>query len=278
MVEYPTAPFVYDFSLSYYENFKASRLKALSTGGTSSLVFGVDRADPDNENPVGVADHTKLLWYDYPEVQNGENVGWEGATKATIINSDGVSVEIDNGIDVKEYINNVYNGDQPTCLIDKLVREIGNVLSKIEIGGCKIHQAIYDVIDSITDVFGTFICTATLESVDCGGPRLLDELKAYRDSEVITTAEGLRIVKYYEILGPKIVEAIDLDPYKDIVYKYIMAEYVTALESAIHQEKGSGQRAKVFSIYFQLMDDMVDRYDIKVSSTFKKWSKEYHNG
>ena len=249
-----TGALIYDFNKSYYENFISNRYIGLSTNGNASHLF----------NDEG--DNSRRIWYDS---------AWGGA-ETEVVNG----VVVDAGINVRDYINNVYNGDQPTCLIDKLAREIGNaiayVFDVVGLGGigCTIQQAIFDIIDSFTDIFGSFICTATLEDTRCGG-KLLDELKKYRDTEVMNTHQGMRIVKYYEVLGPRIVAAIDADEDSDVVYKYVLAEYVLPLGDATKAESGSSGRAKVFSIYFRLMDEMVNRYGIKVSSVFDKWKEEY---
>lgn len=244
--------FTYSFDKNYYENFISNRVKGLSTNGDASYLF----------NDEG--DDSRKIWYDS---QIGANT--------TVI--DGVTV--DNGLNLKGYINAVYNGDQPVCLIDKMAREIGNATAKIidplGIGfGCIISQVIFDIVDSFTDVFGSFICTATLEDTECGD-RVLNELKRYRDEEVLTSHEGMRIVRYYEVLGPKIVQAIDSDPDKELVYKYILADYVLPLSELVRAEKGSGVRVQIFSVYFKLMDDMVKRYDIRVGKQFSKWKEEY---
>lgn len=236
--------FTYDFSLSYYENFLANRYNALSTNGSASVLF----------NDEG--DNSRRIWYD---------TAWGGA-ETEIVNG----IVVDNGINVKEYINNVYSGDQPTCLVDKIAREIGNALGDV-FGdvGCDIGQIIYDIIDSITDVFGSFICTATLEDTRCG-ESMLKQFKEYRDTEVLTTHQGMRMVRYYEVLGPKIVRAIDEDSDKEVIYKIILADYLVPLQVAIESKDRDG----VFGIYFKLMDDMVKRYGIRVGSVFDKMVKE----
>ena len=255
MIEIGTGAFVYDFGMSYYENFLNNRIRGLSTNGDASYIF----------NDEG--DNSRRIWYDTD--------GLIGAG-TEVING----VTVDSGMDIKQYINTNYSGDQPTCLVDKIVREIGNaiadVLGVVELGdiGCTLSQIIHDIIDKFTDIFGSFICTATLGDTDCG-QKLLGELKRYRDIEVMNTHKGMRIVKYYEILGPKIVAAIDNDADSEIVYKYILADYIIPLKAATEAEPGSGGRLAVFSIYFRLMDEMAKRYDVKVSSVFDRWVEEY---
>ena len=103
--------------------------------------------------------------------------------------------------------------------------------------------------------------------------KMLEEFKSYRDNKVLTTKKGKQIVRYYQALGPKIVEAIDGDPDKELVYATIMTDYLTPLKNAVDVNDSKA----VFGIYFKLMDDMVSKYNIRVGMKFREWVKE-HNG
>lgn len=235
MITQQGVPFVYDFNKSYYENFYSNKLGGMSGSGLASVVL-------DSEH-------------------------WQAHDATTTVNG----VVVNNGVDVANYISNVYNGDTPICMLDKIAREIGEFLGKIGGDfGCDLGQVIHDIIDAFTDVFGSFICTATLDAGDCG-KELLNELKNYRDLEVLSDKKGRRIVKYYTVLGPKIVSSVDGDKDKDVVYRYLLAHHIIPLKQAVD----SANKEKVYSIYFRLMDEMVDRYGLKVSKEYKEWSKEY---
>lgn len=244
-----TGPFTYSFSRTYFENFKLNMAQEVGQGGSFNIMFD-----------------------DYWKKKNTN-----GSYKYRIIGADGT----DRGIDIKKFVNDVYDGSQPVCVIDKIFREIGRVIYQITnaIGlgdlGCSLSNAINNVIDKFTNVFGSFICTATIENMQDGcHKQLLDVLKEYRDNKVMTNAKGLRIVKYYNILGPKIVQAINSDTNSNQVYRYIMEQYLVPLEVAVQQNDAT----TVFAIYFKLMDEMVLKYNIKASKEFKQWVKEYTNG
>lgn len=186
---------------------------------------------------------------------------------------------MDIGIDLKTFVQNVYNGDQQICLIDKVAREIGQAVADIfgAVGlgdlGCSLGNVISKVFDKFTDIFGSFICTATAEALDSECARkMLTEFKDYRDNRVMTTKKGKQIVRYYQVLGPKIVEAIDKDVDKAIVYANIMQDYLVPLKTAVD----SDDNKEVFRIYFKLMADMVDKYQIKTGMKFRQWVKDYN--
>lgn len=232
-----TQVWVYSFTYSYFENFKNTVKQAAKGAGAFNI-----------------------FWEDYWLKYRTSNNGYDG------------------GVDIKTFVNNVYDGSQPVCLTDKIAREIGkavyDTLNAVGLGdaGCAIGKAINDVIDSFTNIVGTFICTATITTLDneCGQV-LLDLFKKYRDDEVLTTKKGIRIVKYYSIIGPRIVQAIDEDPNKEEVYQYIYDKYLLHLKEAVD----SKNKPLVFEIYFLLMQDMLEKYNIKASKEFRKWLKEY---
>lgn len=235
----PTQPFTYSFSRSYFENFKANLVSQQSTSGSFNVMF-------------------EDYWKDYRRIDtNGMDVG----------------------IDLKTFVQNIYNGDQQICLIDKIAREIGqavaDVFGAVGLGdlGCSLGNAISKVFDKFTDAFGSFICTATAEALDSECARkMLAEFKGYRDSRVMTTRKGAQIVRYYQVLGPKIVEAINKDLDKDVVYASIMQDYLMPLKIAVD----SDDTKEVFIIYFKLMADMVDKYQIKTGMKFRQWVKDYN--
>lgn len=224
------APIVYDFQKSWYENYYSNRLNSMSTTGDFNDMY-------------------ETAWKD----------------RRATITIDGAVV--DNGVDIKQFVQLYFNGDTPLCMIDKLASDIGELIGKLP-GGCDLGKAIFKAIDSITNVFGTFICTATIEAIghkesSC----VLDMLKEYRDKEVANTAEGLKMIRYYGVLGPRIVRHIKEDAEREVIYKYLYAEYISPLQTAVKSKENS----KVFHIYFRLMEDMVQRYNIKTSKRFKQW-------
>lgn len=242
----PTQPFAYSFSRTYFENFKANLASQQSTSGSFNTMF------EDYWKEKGADGN-----YKYRRVVNG----------------------FDEGISLKTFVQNVYNGDQQICLVDKVAKEIGQVVADVfgAVGlgdlGCDLGNAISKVFDSFTDAFGSFICTATAESLNSKCARdMLTEFKGYRDSKVLTTRKGQQIVRYYKVLGPKIVEAINADADSELVYAAIMKDYLMPLKEAVDADDGK----EVFRIYFALMGDMVDRYGIKTNMKFRQWVKGYH--
>jgi len=245
MRNYPQA-FTYSFSRTYFENMKANLASMQSTGGLFNKMFEDYWKEKDSDGN-----------YKYRRVVDG----------------------FDEGIDLRTFVKNVYNGDQQICLTDKIAREMGqavaDVFDTVGLGsiGCSIGQAISHITDKFTDAFGSFICTATAESLDTECAReLLDKFKAYRDNKLLTTRKGRQIVRYYQILGPKVVGAINKDVNPDEIYKEVMNNYLIPLKVAVDEEN----TVKFLSIYFTLMDDMVKKYDIKVTFKFRQWVKEYN--
>lgn len=243
----PTQPFTYSFSRSYFENFKANLVSLQSTSGAFNVMF----EDYWKEKDVN------------------------GNYKYRQIDVDG----FDKGISLKTFVQNVYNGDQQICLVDKVAREIGqavaDVFDAVGLGdvGCKLGNVISKIFDKFTDAFGSFICTATAEMLDTECARdMLAEFKNYRDTKVMTTKKGQQIVRYYQVLGPKIVEAIDKDEAREFVYNEIMQNYLMPLRLAVKNDDSK----EVFRIYFRLMEHMIDKYKLKVGIKFRQWAKDYN--
>jgi hypothetical protein len=244
----PTGAFSYDFNLTYYENVYMNMLKTAKTTGEVAVIF----------NSAGTSPNEDKYWYD---------TSWPSATTTTI---DGVVV--DNGIDVRAYVQDTYDGEQAKCLVDKFAYAVLD-FSKNLPGGCFLAQALYQFIDWFTDLFGTFICTATVKSTQCSAA-LIPILQQYRDEVVPQIEDGYKMAKYYTVIGPRIVRAIDADPEKEQVYKYIGITYLQPLVMYM----GSGDVDKCLFVYFDMLNDMVNRYSIKTTPTFDKWVIRYTDG
>jgi hypothetical protein len=234
-------PWVYDFKYSYYENFYNTRLQQMSQSGDFYHMW------KEGWNPQ---DSVKAL--------------------------DGVLVN--NGVDISHYVHKHYNGDVPLCLTEKLVREIDRIINDPDIWliasifpggiGVMITLAITRaVVNFLNKIFGSFIVTATVNALDheCA-VEFIEKLKNYRDA-TMTSKEAKNMLRYYKVIGPMVVDSIEEDPLKEHVYKYIYAEYLSKLRKLIDDDN----RLEVFHVYFMLMDDMMDRYNIKVSKRFVKW-------
>ena len=120
-------PFAYDMSLTYYENHVANISKGMMGGGNFYRMYhGVTQ---EEVNALG-GDHQVLG-------------GWKAHASS------------DNKLDISRFITEVYNGETPICLIDKVFREALNAVSDITGGAlCGVAQLIFDIIDDITDFFG----------------------------------------------------------------------------------------------------------------------------
>jgi hypothetical protein len=240
----PTGPLVYDFNRSYYENaygnFLASYKVTSEIGTLMSYVPGNTEAN---------------YWY-------AEGHG----TTTKIIEG----VDVDAGVDITEYVQKIYDGEQRLCFIDNLAKQILDIPI---IGGllpCSVRQLVFDIIDGFTDLFGTFICTATLKTTPCGED-LIELLKEYREEVAATMEDSDKILKYYTIVGPRIVKAINKDSEGDHVYNYLGAEYIHPLIVAM-KTKDYDTSVK---LYFRMLDEMVSRYDIKTLPVFKEWVERY---
>ena len=240
--------FVYDFNRTYYENAYGNMLRENKTKGRAATLFNSrEGSTPD-----------QLYWYDST---------WGGAGQETVND-----IFVDSGVDIKKYVQNIYNGDQPLCMIDSMFKEITEAVWG-SLGLCSVGQVIYDIIDSFTDLFGTFICTATVKAGKCG-EQLVEVLKEYRDEVVPNLPEGKKMARYYTVVGPKIVSAIEEDPYKDDIYRYLGMHYVSPLMALI--DKNDYKQA--MKLYFTMMDEMVKKYGITTSSKFKQWCERYSSG
>jgi len=230
-------PLVYNFKYSYYENYKAARHKAFATSGD---FFS--------------------MWRD----------SWNNADSVKVID-DGIgnAVTVNNGVEVAWYVKKHYNGDMPECLTDKIalgIREIHRyALAFVTLGISLLLE------DFFTDLFKSFICSATLNTVgnECGH-KMLTKLKEYRNIR-LEDAEIRDMYRHYTIIGPKIVKAIDADEDTEVIYQYLYAEYISKILILVEERDDFG----VLEVYFKMVTDMVNRYDIKVSKRFRKWQKNW---
>jgi len=156
-------------------------------------------------------------------------------------------------------------------MLDAMANKIGNLLGKTGSIGCELGKAIFDIVDGFTDLFGTFICTATAENLGkpCAAD-FLDVLKSYRDS-TMTNREGLLMLKYYRDIGPKIVDSIEADKDKDLVYQYLWSDYIHKLPYLIDRD----EQDIILHIYLKMIDEMCEKYGIEVSPEFEEWVSKY---
>ena len=226
-----TSPWVYDFRYNYYENFYRNRLQNMGSSGA---------------------------YYDM--WQNG----WIFCDDMKTINDGYGSVVVNNGIDIKAYVHKHFNGDVPECLTEKIAREVRQAVRDVKDFNKKIFNAVNNF---VADLFGTFICTATMETIGTKcGMDLLVKMKAYRDNNM-TDAEGIAMLRYYSVLGPRIVKALDADPDSNVVYKYLYAEYVSQISKLIDLD----DQIEILVIYFHMLEEMAGRYNIETTDRFKLW-------
>lgn len=228
-----TAPLVYNSKLTYYSNFYLARSRAMATTGDFNAMW--QDAWSLYDNTITVVDH------------NGTTV-------------------VNNGIDITWYVKKNFNDDMPTCLADTIAKAIADIIYYS--GGAVAEYVFNAVSDFLSDLFGgSFVCTATFKvlGTKCGN-ELLTKLKGYRDA-TMTDRESIFMLKYYEILGPRIVDAINEDEYAEDVYKYLYAEYISWLSKAIDNKDS----AYIMHVYFKMIDAMVIRYDIRTGKRYKRW-------
>ena len=230
-------PWIYDFRYNYYENFYRNRLSQMSTSGSFYDMFVQNWAPHDEVLSLG-------------------------------------GVNVNNGIDIKAYVQKHYNGDMPECIAEKFASDVDDIIDSdwfkygdpIVVVTILIARAVHKFFKKIFGI--SFICSSTLGVLgNDKGTKLLSKLKRYRDTEVLSTKEGIEMVRYYEVIGPRIVEAISKDKDAEIVYKYLYAEYISELSGLIDVDRAT----KIYDIYFRMLDDMVKRYEIKTSKRFEKW-------
>lgn len=236
----------YSFDKTYYENFYDNLLTNMNKHGNTS-------------NVIDIWDRHEL-----------------GASL------DGITVS--HGVDIRGYVQATYNGDMPHCMSDKLMETMANAYEDIgfilggPIGaklGREIARVINQVLAEFLDLLGSFVCTATGESLktECYSS-FLTALKGYRIGRFDSDAEGLQMVKYYYIIGPRIVEAIEADPDKPIVYQYLWSTYIHKLKRMVDND----DRVAVLHTYLLLLDDMTRKYDIKTTAKFARWLKHSIEG
>lgn len=225
------APWVYDFRYNYYGNFYRNRLQAMSSSGS---------------------------YYDM--WQNG----WIHCDDLRTIDDGYGSVVINDGIDIKAFIKKNYNGDVPECLTDKIENAIKDAIDWGQDVASSIASTINEYLD---DLFNSFICTATTDTLSTAcGRALLGKMKNYRDNNM-TDADGIAMLRYYSVIGPRVVTAIDNDPDRDALYKYLYAEYISKISNLIDDDA----QVEILVVYFGMLEEMVIRYDIKTIHRFKQW-------
>ena len=229
-------PWTYKFGYSYYDNFLANRKQQFATSG------------------------------DFYSMWEG---GWNAIDSTKVISDGfGPAVSVNNGIQVAGYVQKTFNGDMPECLTDKLANALKDAAAFLN----DLVNAAFDAISGFfSDLFGSFICTATLEVVghECG-IKLLGKLKEYRDIRM-EDSEIRDMYRHYTVLGPRIVRFIADDDDSAVVYKYLYAEYISKIVILIEEKEDY----KVLEVYFQMVTDMVNRYDIPVSRRFTEWQKNW---
>ena len=65
------------------------------------------------------------------------------------------------------------------------------------------------------------------------GKEVFAKFIKYLDREVMSDKEGIDMVRYYGIIGPQVVTAMENDPEKVVVSKYLYAEYISKLDHKI---------------------------------------------
>ena len=231
-------PFVYNFRYSYYENFYRNRQQLMSSSGSYFGMY-VDAWD--------IADETRVL-------DDGLGIG---------------AVTVNHGVNIEQYVKKHYNGATPECLADKVMDNIDYIISAPWAFTVDLGKAIADAVDDFFDsLSGSFICTATVETLGTScGLELLGKLKKYRDDVLMDEHDGVQLLRYYGVLGPRIVHEISKDPDKEMVYKYLYSEYISRIEKLMETE---GKFA-VFVTYFEMVNEMVEKYEIPVGKGYEKW-------
>lgn len=233
-----TQPWVYDFRFNYYENYYRNRIQQMSS--TASFFN---------------------MWEE----------AWKLHDDTVIIGG----VAVNHGVDIRAYVQRHYNGDTPKCLTDKILAVIRDftrnpiVLAAALVSGIGLVVLVAAVvIDLVASLLGSFIVTATTNVLgqECA-KNLIDKMKTYRDTRLMSEKDIKNMLRYYSVIGPRIVDALNSDLDNEAVYKYIYAEYISRLDSLMDAD----DRFEVMTIYFNLIDDMIERYNIKTSKRFIQW-------
>lgn len=183
---------------------------------------------------------------------------------------DNPTVVVNNGIDIEWYVKKNFNGDTPECITDQIYDavidpfKVTYYLAVFDFD--KMEELVSETLSDFADWFGTFICTSTVEvlGTKCGNA-LLQRLKDYRD-ETMTGEDGMEMLRYYAVFGPKIVQRVSEDPDRLAIYKYIYSDYISRLEGMIERH----EKLEIFILYFQLIDDMLARYEINPGKRYRK--------
>jgi len=236
-MQHTTNPFSYDFNKSYYENFYFDRYNAMATNGD---------------------------YYDFFERLYSPN----DSTKSVPGLNFGPAVVVNTGVEIADYVHHHYDGKSPECLTDKLVNVIEDAIEDIAYELANLEDAVLETLSELADIFGSFVCTATVEMLDDGKAQpFLAKLRAYRQDIAMSGKDGMDMSRYYAALGPKVVEAIEGDVDRRTMYQYLWAYHILPL-SKVDSDCG---RMEFIGKYFRMMDIMVKHYDIKVSERFNTW-------
>ncbi len=205
-----------------------------------------------------------------------ENGYWDTYAQ---VNADGTM----RGIDMAHYIKNIYDGTVPTCLVEKIFREVGrlvyNISDTVGLGGlgCAIGGFLNDIGGGISKITKkSIICTAVTDSVDSGSS-VLETIKKFNVENIMDTEEGMAIYREYLVVGKKIVDKLNSIESGSSEYRYLYNTFVIPVyDISVDLTLNKEDKLKKFLVkYFEMLDYLVDKYEIKVSSAYTKKRIEY---
>lgn len=204
-----------------------------------------------------------------------ENGYWDTYAQ---VNVDGTM----RGIDMAHYIKNIYDGTVPACLVEKIFREVGrliyNIGDAVGLGdlGCAIGGFLDDIGLGVVGNKVSIICTAVTESVDSGS-NVLETIKKFSVENIMDTEDGMAGYREYLVVGKKIVDKLNSIESGSSEYRYLYNTFVIPVyDISVDLTLNKEDKLKKFLVkYFEMLDYLVDKYEIKVSSAYTKKRIKY---
>ena len=232
----------------------------------SIMTYSFDKSA--SENMIANLRNSMMFTVNYTEVF-GKNGDWDSLM--------GVVDGIVEGVDVKQFIVDIYDGSVPQCLIQKLVREVRRLVEDLfdAIGlgklGCALSGVIGAIFGPIADIFASFVCTATTEA-GMGNDMILSILKQYTKNNLIGVKDGVLLYRIYEDIGPKIVKEIDSRPDREDIYNYVYNRYIFPLYIKVTTEQETPDKLRQLTIdYLMMIDEVIQYLGMPEATRLNKW-------
>jgi hypothetical protein len=198
--------------------------------------------------------------------------------KYAVVTPDGLM----DGIELSQFIKDIYDGSTPTCLIAKLYREIKRVIYDVTnaLGLGSIGCAFITALDDVVNVFKgiSIICTATIEAAEENN-LYLSILEGYSSNYTRTNEELGRMYKSYLIIGKDMLTLINSDDNSKEVYEYLFKTFIIKLVDIVNnEEKNDKEKLYTFMYtYFDMLEYIKHKYLLNITDKhYNTWKDEYY--